>query len=437
MGTASHLASARTAAPFLMVALFSLTVIRADEAVLLNGQRVEGRLPADEQGRLVFQPVGSEALLLPDRIDHIRFPATRVLPLRAGAPFRILLHGGQHITGELLGLTSDKLELRTAWRERITIPRADLAAVSHLPGFVTLFVDDFENDLKSWRLTGTPALTARQHTSGRQGLCFNSPGQQAEYTLAQSLTTGRVGINFHDAARPAGLAWQIETEFAGSVAWPAVRVVSDPRAGNYTAEVSGAPTTKVRLPQSGGWQRLEIEFSPDTLVVYVDDDVLLSCGRPGAGGALRKVRLSCRAVHSGIGESGEVFFDDFAVAQTVPDLPHPKGDPDQDEVWFVSGDQLFGTIADATVQGVHLQGAFGSRTLRWSDVRGIYFKQSSAAKKLESKNVRIWLHPGIGFEPDVLEGTIRRLDKDHLVLHHDVLGELQIDRKRLHRIRPR
>ena len=69
-------------------------------------------------------------------------------------------------------------------------------------------------------------------------------------------------------------------------------------------------------------------------------------------------------------------------------------------------------------------------------MRGIYFRQSSVPdRKPNNRQVRVWLRPGIGFDPDVLDGTIRRLDKDHIVLTHDVLGELQIDRKRLHRIR--
>src|SRR5207245_8035900 len=111
---------------------------------------------------------------------------------------------------------------------------------------------------------------------------------QAEYTLAEPLTRGRAGINFHNPGHTAGLTWQVEVEFAGSVGWPVVRVASDPRTENYTAEVSRAATAKTRLRRRDGWQRLESEFGPNLLVVYIDDEVLLSYRRPGAGGALRK-----------------------------------------------------------------------------------------------------------------------------------------------------
>src|SRR5438132_11295369 len=117
MGTISHPATVLNAVPFLVAALFSLAVVRADEAVLPNGLRVQGELNSDGQGRLLFQPLGPRPPLLPDQVDHVRFPASRVLPLRAGAAHRILLRGGQHLTGEFLGLGPDKLELHTAWRE--------------------------------------------------------------------------------------------------------------------------------------------------------------------------------------------------------------------------------------------------------------------------------------------------------------------------------
>jgi hypothetical protein len=434
MGTVSHPCTVLAAVPFLAAALFSFAAVHADEAVLRNGWRVQGELNADGQGRLLFQPLGPNPPLLPEQIDHIRFPSSRVLPLRAGAVYRVLLHDGQHLTGEVLGLGADKLELHTAWRERISIPRTDLAAVTHAPGFVTVFADDFENDLKSWRLTGTPALPTKQHRSGRHSLGLNTPGQEAQYTLTKPLTNGRAGINFHNPPQTAGLAWQIEAEFADSIGWPTVRVTFDPRTGDYTAEVSGM--AKGHLPQQDGWQRLELEFSLDMLVISIDDAVLLSYRRPGAGGTLHKVRLTCTGVPSGTRGTSEVFFDHFAVAQTVPELPHPKGDPEQDEVWLLSGDQLFGTVAEATASRVRLRGSFGSRTVRWSELRGIYFRPSSLlVRKPDHMGVRVWLRPGSGFEPDVLDGTVRRLDKDYLVLGHDVLGELQIDRKRLHRMR--
>jgi hypothetical protein len=302
-----------------------------------------------------------------------------------------------------------------------------VAAVSQAPGFVTIFLDDFEKDLKSWQIKGTPVLSTKEHVSGRHSLCFPGPGQ-AGYTLPVPLAAGRTGVSFCDRAPPTGLAWQFEAEFAGSAEWPVVRVRFGLQAGGYTAEVSGTTTAKGWLPRKEGWQRLEVEFSLDQLVLSIDEDILLSFRQPGSGGSLRKVRLSCAG--------GEVFFDDFSLAKTVSELKHPKGDPDQDEVWLVSGDQLFGKVVDAAEGQIQLHALFGPRILRWSDVRGIYFRQAAPPIRKPGRNkVRVWPRPGTGFEPDILDGSVLLLDQRRLVLRHGDLGELEIDRRRLHRVR--
>jgi hypothetical protein len=436
MDTLSHLAVVRTTIPWIVAALLSLGATRADEGVWPNGQRVDGELNTDGQTRLHFQPLGQKPSLLLDQLDHVCFPPHRLPPLRAGAAYRVLLRGEQQLTGELLGLDADKVQLRTTWKERLSIPRAAVAAVEHAPGFVTVFVDDFESDLKSWQRTGTPGLTTKQHVSGRRSLCLDGPGQGAEFTLPLPLTAGRAGINFCASAQPTRLAWQIEAEFAGSVGWPVLRVGLDLRAGTYTAEVFGAGAANGHLPRKEGWQRLHMEFSLDALVLSIDDDVLWFCRQAGSGGALRKVCLSCRALPLGNGENGPVFFDDFSLARAIPERSHPKGVPTEDELWLLSGDQLFGTVTDATGGRIQLRAGFGPRTMSWSEVRGIYFRQADAlTRKPDCKTVRVWLRSGVGFEPDVLDGTVRSLDPHCLVLSHQSLGELEIDRKRLHRMR--
>jgi hypothetical protein len=411
-----------------------LVAARADEAVLPDGKRLPGELMTDGQGRLIFQRPGQQPPLPLARLHHVSFPPYRSPPLRAGAPYRVVLRDDQHLTGELLELGKDKVELRTAWCSALGIPRSAVVAVSQVPRFVTIFLDDFEKDLKSWRITGTPVLSTAQHVSGRHSLCFAGPGQ-AEHALAAPLAEGRVGISFCDDASATRLAWQIEADFAGSAGWPTVRVRLDPRAGEYRADVSGTSSAKGRLPRKAGWRRLDIEFNIDQLVLSIDGDILLSFRQPGSGGSLRKVGLSCAGLASTAGPSGELFFDDFSLAKTVPELTRPKGDPEQDEIWLVSGDQLFGKVVNAAEGKIQLHALFGGRAISWSDVRGIYFPLSGPlTRKLGQTSVRVWLRPGIGYEPDMLEGNVLLLDKRRLVLRHEILGELEIDRKRLHRL---
>ena len=120
----------------------------------------------------------------------------------------------------------------------------------------------------------------------------------------------------------------------------------------------------------------------------------------------------------------------------MPELTHPKGDTEQDEIWYVSGDQLFGNVVDAADGKVQLHALFGPRSINWSDVRAMYFRQSGPSPRKPQRNrVRIWLDPGTGFEPDILEGSVTLLGERRVVLRHEVLGELEIDRGRLNRLR--
>src|SRR5262249_1117878 len=132
----------------------------------------------------------------------------------------------------------------------------------------------------------------------------------------------------------------------------------------------------------------------------------------------------------------KIYFDDFSLAQPLPWLPHPKGDPEQDELWLLSGDQVFGKLTRATAHGIQLQGAFGPRIVRWGDVRGIYFRSpTSPSTPMPGNSVRIWLRSATGWEPDVLDGTVQALDAHHLILVHEQLGRLEIDRPRVRRVR--
>src|SRR5215472_5596079 len=132
MHTRLSSALVRATLPFLILSLVALGIIRADEGVLPNGRRIPGELGNDDRGRLLFRRLGQESPLMLNQLDQIGFPSCRLPPLRAAAPYRILLRGDQHVTGELLGLDSDQVQLRTAWKERILIPRAAVSAVRHV-----------------------------------------------------------------------------------------------------------------------------------------------------------------------------------------------------------------------------------------------------------------------------------------------------------------
>jgi hypothetical protein len=403
-----------------------------DEAVLPNGLHIAGKVIEGGPGALRFSPATGAASFPVDQAEHVRFAARSLPPFRIAAAYRVTLQGEQHLTGELLGLDEKALRFRTAWAEPLTIPRAAVVAAAHAPGFATIFQDHFEAGLKDWKLTGTPEGTADPHFSGRSSLRLASQGQSAEYRLATALRSGKIGVNFREGEKPGGARWLVEAEFEGKAEPGRVRMtIGD--AGGYHAEILG----KVgRIPCSPGWHRLTVEFTPRKLVLAVDDEGLQVDRQPNVGGALRKLRLACVAAPGSEALMGGVFFTAFSLARAMPVLPRPQGDPTQDELWLLAGDQLFGSVPRLDSRSIDLRARFGFRSVGWSEVRGVYLRQPDARlRPVTGRSVSVWLRSGCSLDADRLDGTLLTFDEHRLGLKHAVLGELKIERSRLQRLR--
>jgi hypothetical protein len=185
-----------------------------------------------------------------------------------------------------------------------------------------------------------------------------------------------------------------------------------------------------------GWHRLTVQFTTGSLRVTVDDAVVWFTLRQGPGGALRKIRLACVDGQTPKARRGQVLFDDFSLARAVDEVRHPADDPSQDEVWLLSGDQLFGQLVQADRRTIAWRTQASQHTLAWGDVRGLFLRrETSPPQTTDGEHVRVWLRSGIGQEIDLLEGVLRTLDNRRFTLQHAVLGKLEIDRARLHQLR--
>ncbi len=420
----------------LLFCLLTVAATRADEATLPTGQRLSGQLTMDRDGHLRFVATKGTTALSLEQLEYVRFPPADLPPSRAAAHHRIALRDGEYFTGEFLSLDEKTLHFRTEWADKVTLPRHTVSSLTHAPGFATFIQDDFETDLKAWKLTGMPKLSDQQHVSGRRSLCLDGPGQSAVYSLATPLPAGRAGINFCDADVDRPAHWLVQAFFGGPAENHDVRVRVARDQVSYRADVSGQVSGKSMLRSSAGWHRLTFEFIGQSLIVTVDNAVLWSSRHAKPLEPLRKIQLACVAADQPDAAQGAVFFDDFSMAKAMPALPRPKGDPSQDELWLLSDDQLFGSIPHADRRNIDVRGRRGSRAISWGEVRGIFFREQPVSpQKPEEGRVRIWLRSGVGFEPDLLEGTMLQLDKNRPVLRHAVLGELAIDRRRLHRLK--
>jgi hypothetical protein len=406
---------------------------RADEATLTDGRRLAAALTLDA-GRLHIT-AADRSDIPPDRVQHVRFGPASPAPFRAGVVHQVRLTGDQRLTGELLALDAAELRLRTPWRDRLAVPRGTLVGVTCLPGQLVLLDEDFEEGLKAWKLAGSPQLTTKQHTSGEYALLLDAPGQSAAYALASGPEAGSVGVNFLVPEEVAGGRWQMEAAFQGSGGAKTARVTLADGTAAYAVEAPTPRDAGAEVARRPGWHRLAVEFGPASLVVTIDGAVLWYSREKGPGGPLREVRLTCAADKGAV--RGAVAFDEFTLTRAVEVLPRPADTSEQDEAWLTSGDQLFGRLTRLDRRGLELEGRFGKRAYSWAEARGAFPKRTAARPvTTDGAHVRLWLRPAAGSEPDELEGVLRALDEWRLTLRHAALGDLEIDRARLLRLKP-
>jgi hypothetical protein len=407
---------------------------RADEVTLTDGRRLPATLTLEATGRLHFT-AADRSDVAPDCVQYLRFGAATVAPFRAGVVHQVRLTRDQRLTGELLALDAGELRLRVPWRDRLAVPRGVLVGVTTLPGRVVLCDEDFEEGLKAWKITGTPQLTTKQHTSGEHALLFDAPGQSAAYVLPSPPEAGSAAVNFCVPDEAAGAKWQVEAEFQGSAGARVVRLTVADAGNAYAAEAPTPRDAEGEVARRPGWHRLTVEFGPTSLIVTIDDAVLWYSREKGPGGSLREVRLTCVADKGAV--RGAVAFDEFTLTRAVEVLPRPSDTAAQDEVWLTAGDQIFGRLTRLDRRGLELDGRFGKRTYSWAEARGAFPERTAVRPATtEGAHVRLWLRPAAGSESDELEGVLHALDDRRLTLRHAALGGLGIDRARLLRLKP-
>jgi hypothetical protein len=381
----------------------ALPVCADEEAVCADGRRVRGTLTVADDGALRFAPSGQDKPLPPGAVEGVRFDATNAVTPRAGNSVQGAFANGQFITGELLQLDGARVRLRPAWADRVELKRDAVTALTHPPGYRTLFADDPTRGAKAWK----------------------SAGDVLSYELPAPLEAGRVGVTLQGKDKDGRC--RLEAVFQSKAGERRLILTAPGKDENYQVEATGLKGEAREVRQSPGPHQLVVQFSKGSLRVTCDDDVLWYNVEQGPGGALKQVRLI-----------GEGTWSAFCLAKAVDEPRRPPGDAEQDEVWLASDDQLFGTITGADARTVELEGRFGKRTIAWADVRGLYFRRAKApAAKPAPNTVRVWFRTGFGNETDILEGVLLKIDERQFVLKHAELGELRLDCKWLREVRPR
>jgi hypothetical protein len=410
--------------------LFSLLLVpevlpAADVAVLEDGSRVPGRLDLARSGQLVFVPQ-RRGVSVTDAVEY-RLEGVPSL-FRAGPGMLLRLSGGQQLSGVFLGLERDALLFRTAWADRLTIPRPSVVSLTHLPGQRTVFAHDLTGKLTGWAVQGTPVLSST-------GVVLARPGQALTCTPSR-ISTGRVEVNFRTQAKPAGARWVVEALFARKGGDRVVRVTLAGSTDRLAVDPGGLAGTAEPLASGEGWRRLYIDFSAGSLRLSVDDEALWYTLAAGPGGPLRQVRLACLAPDRPAAIGGSVELASFVLQREAARRPHPPGDSTQDELWLGDGDQLFGQVVRADREGIELKGRFGIKRYAWTSLRGWFPRQGKGAVGARSPTVRLGIRSGLRAEVDTLDGTLTALDTRRLTLRHAVLGDVALERTRVAWVRP-
>jgi hypothetical protein len=374
-----------------LIAFVFLTAAASADEIVRRSEVVRGTL-AMKAGALELRGEGGKVIAFGAELRRVSLAST-AKTFRGGPPHVVALSDEEHLTGVFVGVDKGAVVLRTAWAERVAVPRDGLVSLTHLPGWRTLVREDF---------AGKPTLL----TKAEQAVAAPVEGK---------VVAGRVGVLFQDA--PAKSSWAVEAEFATRIV--RVRFADD----SLTVDPGGLLGTAYPVKRSAEARKLTLAFSPASLRIACDDSALWHSPDLGPG-ALKGVRI----VHRG--GDGKVEIRGVYAEVAEPVRRYPPGDPKRDEIRLAGGDQLFGDVKRADARGVEIEGKFGTRSYAWKELRGWLPRRIPIVAGKPSKGiaVRLEIHSGLRAERDVLRGVLTALDAKSATFHHRSLGELIIPR---------
>jgi len=403
------------------------------EAIDTNGKSLQGTLTVGDGGHLLLEVAGKPLSL--DHFARLRFPAADAPLLLRPLLHRVILRNGQTLIGELLGVDKEQLQLRTAWSEKLSIPRGAVDRITHLPGWLPVVVEEFEQPPAAWELSGAE-IAEGEVTSGRRSLTMTKGGQWARFRAAKALSDGRAAIHFLLPRETPADTWSAEWSFGRGDSAQTVRIELGGTGRDYRCSAPGTADYRGDVPRHAGWHRLEVEFTRDRLLVLIDDYVLWSGRRKAAPGTLAECRLACEAPADKTVVSA-VRFDDFVMSRPFPEQKSQEpGDPTQDAVLSLDGDETFGGILDLAPIRIRQEGRAAKQTHDWRSVREVIFRRGALVEQETSgDHVRLRLRAA-GGQREEIEGAVVALEGDCLKLIHSFLGELTIPIARIDELRP-
>jgi hypothetical protein len=172
------------------------------------------------------------------------------------------------------------------------------------------------------------------------------------------------------------------------------------------------------------WHLIQLDAANGEANLFVDD-YFLGRGAVPKDAQLASIRLSQTG-------SGSLWLGEFLLTARTPPPARTPGPRDLDEIWLATGDQVFGSIISADEREIIFKARFGKRTFPWKSVRGMFFGKQALSP---SHGVMVYIRSGPGVSADVLSGPIVDLNERRMLLRHDLLGEIAIERAQVEMVR--
>lgn len=412
---------------FLPLALLCLTASQPAQ----EGMRVEvlreggtaqtGRLRSfGDQYKVEFEK-GAEAL---NQFTALKNPHRSSMLPRGQLIHRIELITGEILHGRLLRLDSDSLGVETRWAETLSVPRQAVRSIAHGSEGQPVLIETFEESLGSnWKIDPRPEYDARAKHSGKRGLRLDLP-KESIFSPPMPLASGAIKfwLRLPDMKSPTGgfeLHFQAEgRKQSQEVRWgPKGFVASVP----FPAEVAA------EIPSSPGWHLVQIEWDERKRLLLIDDRVLFS-GKPReSAGVLGQIHF----------RQGDFDIDDLILFEPRATLAPSRLDPNRDELLRRGQDQLVGRVESIDEEGVEFRFRESKRRFPWTEVRSLSFATGKfEPKSLAGQKVRVSL-ASLDASRDTIEGILRRVSEQSLVIDHAILGTLSIPFDLWRELRPR
>jgi len=370
------------------------TALFADEATGRDGQR--------HTGTLEFAPPTLSFRTATKVLPITELDSVRLEP--KSSPFwsvpivhRVELIDDQILHGELIGLGVGTLQIRTAWAEKLTLPRSSVRTISPSAPFRVV---QFDRNLTE--------------------IGLNTKGAEFASPVKEPFWAGRLAYFFTLEAETRGV-WSIETDV--------LRLEID--GSTIRAKGTKKPDVQSVVLIAPGSHRITLEWSANKIDAFMDDFVICSQS-VGPDAPLRAARLRCENEPSKGG---------FRLEQATLSVPHLY-DPtrftitNQDSLVLSNGDELFGSLVRMDRERIEMAGKFARREWRWTELRAVTFhREPLPLLKQEGIQYRLKVRT-IDAQRDEIVGAIRGMDADSVVVWQAMLGELKLPRSRILEIRP-